>query len=109
MSLGPSLTGYRSSKAATKAGSIEMCQDALDGGFSGLCDLQELSEPALQAVQACNIILQALSFPGMPRQAFNEELLESIVEHVKFDLNTNIYPFHSKAHCHTVRPDLWQG
>ena len=45
----------------------------------------------------------------MPRQAFNEELLESIVDHLKHHLNTNIYPFHSIAHCQIARLDLCQG
>ncbi|KAK9834234.1 hypothetical protein WJX84_005062 [Apatococcus fuscideae] len=70
---------------------------------------RELSEPLSRSLCSCNIILHILTISGMPRQAFNEELLESIVDHLKHHLNSNIYPFYSIAHCQIARPDLCQG
>ncbi|KAK9834236.1 hypothetical protein WJX84_005062 [Apatococcus fuscideae] len=69
---------------------------------------RELSEPLSRSLCSCNIILHILTISGMPRQAFNEELLESIVDHLKHHLNSNIYPFYSIAHCQIARPDLCQ-
>jgi len=86
----------------------------MQGLIKGLRDfdcllLQDFSEDAtaiLMATEASAACLFVLTSPDMPKQVYQEDLIEAMMDGVKFNLLSNVLSFYDARLCATHRPQM---
>jgi hypothetical protein len=72
-------------------------------------DLQENSSNAtkiISALEACLASLYVLTSSKMPKQVYQEDSIEMIIEEVKHNLMSNVLSFHDARICQIHRPQM---
>lgn len=70
---------------------------------------QDSSEDATaisMATEASAACLFVLTSPDMPKQVYQEDLIEAIMDGVKFNLLSNVLSFYDARLCATHRPQM---
>lgn len=60
----------------------------------------------LMALEACVAILYVLTSPNMPKEVYQEDLIELMIDCVKLNLLSNVLSFHDKRICQIHRPQM---
>ncbi|DBB01136.1 TPA: hypothetical protein ACH3X1_001027 [Trebouxia sp. C0004] len=88
--------------------SLDSTMQQGDSLLVGTCAQDDIQQQAqiLLSMEACMACLQILAAPGMPKQAYKEELIDRLVGLVRFQLLHNVLVFYDAALCQAHRPEL---
>ncbi len=63
----------------------------------------------LVATEASVACLYMLTSPDMPKQVYQEDIIEAIMDSAKFNLLSNVLAFHDARICAAHRPQMASG
>jgi hypothetical protein len=75
-------------------------------------DLQDDSDSyhsIMLALEAANVGLKIMIAPDIPKQTYNEDIIEAVIDIVKFNLTHNVLVFHDPRLRQIHRPTLFDS
>lgn len=61
------------------------------------------------ALEAASVCLKIMVAPGIPKQVYNEDVIEAVIDIVKFNLTHNVLVFHDARLRQIHRPTLFDS